>query len=134
MIDDKKHGLAPKQGYHAKSQRFAGRIHYSVSLINDIGAWKREQAEKQAAWDQGSPKRYEVTKQRAVNMLQDEAALNKALKEQNKRAAGVEIDRIDAIKLEKARQTNEGKFIYTPDAEIPQDKCVFLAIFRRLFT
>jgi hypothetical protein len=133
MIDDKKTGLAPKQGYHSQSQRFAGKIHYSVTPISDLGAWKREQAEKRLLWDSQRRERQWAARERAVAMLQDEAKLNAALREQNKRTAGVEIDRIDSIKLEKAPQTNEGKFIYTPAAEAPQKKRGFLATFRRLF-
>jgi hypothetical protein len=133
MIDDKKTGLAPKQGYHAQSQRFASRIHYTVTPISDLVAWKQEQAEKQAAWDANAGSRQWAARERAVEMLLDEAKLNAALREQNKRTAGVEIDRIDSIKLEKAPQTNEGKFIYTPAPEVPQKKRGLLATFRRLF-
>lgn len=43
-----KKDLTPKQGYHSEGRRFASKIHYTVTPIENIEVWKKEQKAKQS--------------------------------------------------------------------------------------
>lgn len=61
-----------KSAYHAKSQRYASRIHYTVSPIRDIKEWKAEQAVKEAEWQLKKAERWQEVRNKAVKMVEDQ--------------------------------------------------------------
>lgn len=65
-----------KPAHYAQArQKYAGRIHYTVSEIknNDLGVWKREQAENLAKWEAGREERYMNARESAVKILTGES-------------------------------------------------------------
>lgn len=115
--DDNKKGVPPKQGYHAKTQKHASRIHYTVTPIADLGAWKREQALLNA----DRKTRMAETRAHAIKLLQDTAEGMRlrrvALIVQNLANAGMTLDQIAAdapMREAVAKQLDkEGRFVFT---------------------
>lgn len=123
MFNDDNKKMAPKQGYHSQSQRFASRIHFTVTPIENLASWKAEQAEKEAQWEAGRTERYMTARERAVKMLGDtweaERLRKAALKEQNKLNAGKMLDQIKAdapVRAEAAKSFVDGKYVYAPQS------------------
>lgn len=123
MFDDDKK-IPPKQGYHSEGRRYASRIHYTVTPIENLKEWKKEQARKEDEYQAVKLLKYQDTRARVVKMLEDsieaEKLRRKALREQNAANAGLMLDRQVAeapARAEAAKAFNEeGKFMWTPKA------------------